>query len=510
MMDELIFAEEENVDSEQKVWEVLIVDDEESVHSITKAVLKNYEIEGRKIKFYSAYSGKEAIESLKQNPNIAVVFLDVVMESNHAGLEACKEIREVLKNDMVRIILRTGQPGTAPENEVILKYRINDYKEKTDLTASRLFSCMVTAIRSYQDLYNLEQNKEGLRKVIEATKSISEKPSIELFLEGILAQLMFILDSSQSNVISERSSCLIIDCKAKNDFSLLSATGANLIGKDEHYLDLPSEIQNIITDCYQKEKNIFNGKLYAGYFHFGDDKCYIFCLAGSSELHELDRQLLSIFSGNIEIALDNLFLNEEILNTQRELIEKLGEVVEKRSSEASSHVQRVANFSYQLAIDCGIPSGEALLLQAASPMHDIGKVGIPDSILLKPGKLTPAEFEIMKTHAKIGYEIFSSSNRNLLKTAALIARDHHEKYDGSGYPSGKKGEAIHIFGRISAIADVFDALYHKRCYKPAWPLEEVVELFKNESGKHFDPKLVNIVLSNLDTYTSIVSSDDEG
>jgi len=500
-----MFAEEVEVEQEVAPWRVLIVDDDEGVHAITKSVLKNQEIDGRGLEFYSAFSGADAIDLLESIDDIAVIFLDVVMEHNEAGLEACRRIREELNNDLVRIILRTGQPGSAPENEVIIKYRINDYKEKTDLTASKLFSCMVTAIRSYQDLINLEQSKQGLKKVIEATKSITKKKSIGLFLEGILDQLVFILDASESSVTTERSSCYTITCEADTRYSVMSTMNDSAMSANKNFSDLPLDVQTIITDSHREESNIIRDNLYAGFFHFGKDQAYIFCLSGSHELQEIDKNLLNIFSGNINIALENLFLNEEIINTQKELIEKLGEVVEKRSSEASLHVKRVAEFSYLLAKDYGLNEVDATLLCSASPMHDIGKVGIPDSILLKPGKLTEEEFDIMKTHAQIGYEIFNSSDRSLLKAAALIAIDHHEKWDGSGYPNGKKADAIHIYGRITAVSDVFDALYHNRCYKPAWPIEKIVDLFTEQRGVHFDPDLIDIVLGNLDKYTNVVA-----
>jgi len=499
-----MFADEVEVEQEVAPWRVLIVDDDEGVHAITKSVLKNQEIDGRGLEFYSAFSGSEAIELLENIDDIAVIFLDVVMETNEAGLEACRRIREELKNDLVRIILRTGQPGSAPENEVIIKYRINDYKEKTDLTASKLFSCVVTAIRSYQDLINLEQSKQGLKKVIEATKTITKKKSIGMFLEGILDQLVFILDASDSAVKTERSSCYTMACEPENRYTVMSSISDNQKDSSRVFSDLPLDIQAIITDSHREQSNIIRDNLYAGFFNFGKDQAYIFCLSGSHELLEIDRNLLDIFSGNINIALDNLFLNEEIINTQKELIEKLGEVVEKRSSEASQHVQRVAEFSYLLAIDYGLSELDARLLNSASPMHDIGKVGIPDSILLKPGKLTFEEFEVMKTHAQIGYEIFNSSDRSLLKAAALIAIDHHEKWDGSGYPNAKKADEIHIFGRITAVSDVFDALFHHRCYKPAWPIEDIVALFKEQRGLHFDPDLIDIVLGNLDKYIKVV------
>ena len=136
-------------------------------------------------------------------------------------------------------------------------------------------------------------------------------------------------------------------------------------------------------------------------------------------------------------------------------------------------------------------------------MHDIGKVIIPDNILLKPGKLTDDEFKIMKDHTVYGWEIFHKSKHPLLQTAALIAHEHHEKWDGSGYPKGLKGIDIHIFGRITAIADVFDALSHKRVYKKAWEMEKVLEFLKAQSGKSFEPKLVDIFLENIDAIIRI-------
>ena len=136
-------------------------------------------------------------------------------------------------------------------------------------------------------------------------------------------------------------------------------------------------------------------------------------------------------------------------------------------------------------------------------MHDIGKVAIPDKILKKPGKLTDEEWVIMRSHCKVGYKILKDSSRPILKAAALVAYRHHEKWDGTGYPNGTKGESIHIFGRITAIADVFDALGSDRCYKKAWDLEKILNLFKEEKGKHFDPKLVDLFLDNLDKFLLI-------
>jgi len=200
---------------------------------------------------------------------------------------------------------------------------------------------------------------------------------------------------------------------------------------------------------------------------------------------------------------DIVKLHEDLEHTQKELIFRMGEIGETRSKETGFHVKRVAKYSELLARYYGLSTQEINYFTNASPMHDIGKVGIPDNILHKPGKLTNEEWKIMKSHANIGYELFRDSDKPLLKTAAIIAYEHHEKYDGSGYPRGLTGEDIHIYGRITAIADVFDALGSERCYKKAWNDEKIFKLLKEESGKHFDPKLIDIFFKHLDEFVKI-------
>ena len=198
-----------------------------------------------------------------------------------------------------------------------------------------------------------------------------------------------------------------------------------------------------------------------------------------------------------------IHLHEDLEHTQEDLIYRMGEIGETRSKETGFHVRRVAKYSEILARHYGLAEQEIKYLTSASPMHDIGKVGIADSILNKPGKLTNDEWVVMKTHATIGYELFKDSEKPLLKTAAIIANEHHEKYDGSGYPRGIKGNAIHIYGRITALADVFDALGTERCYKKAWKDEKIFKLIKEERGKHFDPKLVDIFFEHLDEFLAV-------
>lgn len=196
-------------------------------------------------------------------------------------------------------------------------------------------------------------------------------------------------------------------------------------------------------------------------------------------------------------------LHQEVENTQSEIIYKMGEIGESRNKDTGNHVRRVAEYSKLLALKAGLDEKEAEIVAMASPMHDIGKVAIPDAVLLKPGKLNDDEWAVMRSHSAVGYKVLSGSERPILKAAATIAQQHHEKYDGSGYPNGLRGEDIHIYGRIVAIADVFDALGSSRPYKQAWELEKILELFREEKGKHFDPKLVDLFLDHLDEFLEI-------
>lgn len=212
---------------------------------------------------------------------------------------------------------------------------------------------------------------------------------------------------------------------------------------------------------------------------------------------------------NIELSLkvehQKTRLLAEVEENQREMIYVLMEVMESTSDETGKHIKRVAESSRLLAhyIDYLSEEDETVIFHAA-PMHDIGKIAVPKEILHKPGKLTPEEYQIMQTHSAKGRDFLKNSKRKLLSAAAIIAYEHHEKWDGSGYPRGLQGNEIHIFGRIVALADVFDALTHKRQYKHAWNIDEAVAYIKSLSGSHFDPQLVDIFSAHLPEFIAII------
>ena len=198
-----------------------------------------------------------------------------------------------------------------------------------------------------------------------------------------------------------------------------------------------------------------------------------------------------------------LALNREIEETQKEVVFTMGTIGESRSRETGNHVKRVAEYSTLLALGLGMDQAEAELIKLASPMHDIGKVAIPDSILNKAGPLSEQEFEHMKSHTTLGHDMLKHSERPILRASAIIAFQHHEKWDGTGYPQGIAGTDIHIYGRITALADVFDALGSRRVYKKAWDDQDIFYLFHRERGHHFDPRLVDIFFEKKEQFLII-------
>jgi len=224
--DKLQFAAEPTAtlgDSGLEPWKLLLVDDEKVVHSVTRLALEGFELAGRGLQFISAYSAEEAREQLAQHDDIALILLDVVMETDHAGLDLVHYIRRELNNKFVRIVLRTGQPGQAPELEVITQYDINDYKEKTELTRQKLFSTVYTSLCSYRDLMALENNRLGLLKVIEASANIFERRNLAAFAEGVLQQLTALLYLNKDAMLVQP--CGMLARPARNALNILAATG---------------------------------------------------------------------------------------------------------------------------------------------------------------------------------------------------------------------------------------------------------------------------------------------
>ena len=222
------------------------------------------------------------------------------------------------------------------------------------------------------------------------------------------------------------------------------------------------------------------------------------------------RNMLALGASRKKLADKAAWLADEVKKAtaaiharEQELLFRMSRAAEFRDPETGAHIQRMAHYSRLIAGKMGFPSDELDLILQAAPMHDVGKIGIPDYILLKPGKLTPEEYDEMKRHTVIGHELLSGSESRVFQTAAIIAVAHHEKFDGSGYPYGLGGEAIPLLGRIVAVADVFDALTSVRPYKDAWTLEKAEAYLRDSSGSHFDPACVDAFFAAWDEVLDI-------
>jgi HD-GYP domain-containing protein (c-di-GMP phosphodiesterase class II) len=215
------------------------------------------------------------------------------------------------------------------------------------------------------------------------------------------------------------------------------------------------------------------------------------------------RRPVEALAGQVAIALRNVALVDQLALSQRETVYRLCRAAETRDNETGNHIKRISYFAHKLAELRGEDASFRELVFDASPMHDLGKIGIPDAVLLKPGRLTDNERVIMNTHAQLGYEMLAGSDSALLEMGATIAQTHHERWDGTGYPQQLQGKHIPLEGRITALVDVFDALSSPRVYKPAWPLDKVIDYCLEQRDQHFDGELVDTLIENMDDFLAI-------
>ena len=508
MTDELMFQDDAEISSQAKLtsargtlplppWILLVVDDEESVHQVTRLALRDLVYDGRSLSILSAHSAAQARKILEDTPGIAVILLDVVMETDHAGLELARYIRQDLNNHDCRIVLRTGQPGQAPEMDIISTYDINDYKDKTELTAQKLYTLMLACLRSYRDIEVLHNSRSGLQNVIQAARAILQKQTVELFLEAAQEHLCGLLNLDPSIVyLFEVSAFQYQDNRfVRVGTASPDVSAATPIGPGDPVSLLLNRSQAQKESCFEDYSVVVYCRGYS--------RNFLFYLHSPRLLTSLDRSLLSLLSENLNIALENIDLNEKARESQQDMIYRMGELVETHSPNAGSHVRRVALYSELLARLAGLQDVDVDMIRRSSPLHDLGKIGIPDKVLNKPGKLDSEEWTLMKSHAELGYQMLSGSGSALLEAGAIISLSHHEHWDGSGYPKGLKGEDIPILGRITALADVFDALGTNRCYKGEWEVEAIVSYIEARSGLDFDPRLVELFRQNLDLFLEI-------
>lgn len=447
---------------------ILIVDDTDTnIHILIELLDDKYDI-------LASLNGHDAIEIINEE-QIDLILLDIMMPEID-GYEVCKRLKENSKTKDIPIIFITAKTD---EESIKKAYEVGgvDYITKP-------FKAIEVLSRINTHLTLAEQ---------------------KTFLEHSLEENMILLNQYKQ-VVDESSLVSKTDLMGKityanDEFAKISGyTKDELIGKSQNIVRHPDVANSVYKEMWQtiKNKRIWRGEVK----NKKKDGTYYVVFAIIMPILDLNGDIKEYISVRHDIT-DIYNLKQEIVETQKEVVFTMGAIGETRSKETGKHVKRVAEYSRVFGKYCNLSEEEIELLVDASPMHDIGKIAIPDNILHKTGKLNDEEFQIMRTHAEIGYTMLNHSSRPLLKTAAIIALEHHERWDGNGYPNYLKGEEIAIEGRITAIADVFDALGSQRCYKKSWKDEDIFEYLKKEKGKQFDPNLVDIFFEHIDEFLLI-------
>jgi response regulator RpfG family c-di-GMP phosphodiesterase len=500
---------------DQRLWRVLIVDDDVDVHAVTRLALRNVSFKGRELELFSAYSGQEAYQILRDTPDIALVLLDVVMETDDAGLILARRIREELGNHIVRVVLRTGQPGQAPEQRVIIEYDINDYKAKTELTTQKLFTTVISALRAYESLMMLERSRIGLGKILAGATNLYQVHSLREFASGVLNQVSAILDVGADGVLC------VMDVGGGKP-TVVAATGGYAPLADSEAMPSAHPLLPTITKAFHEKHSQFEHPANVLFIHTEEGREMAISVTPPWPLAEIQRDLLEVFCQRIAAAFDNLYMFGQLRKAQEATVVALADLAEFRDRGTGGHVRRVQVLSSRIAEkmrDNGSTDAELTpqlleMIGLASILHDVGKVSTPDLVLLKPGAHNEEERRIMQTHAEIGRSILERASKmvdgvSYLTYGAQIAGGHHEHYDGGGYPGKLKGQEIPLAARIVAIVDVFDALLHKRPYKEPWPYEDVVAYIKDRRGSQFDPDVVDALLAIIEHEPPPVASEEE-
>lgn len=485
-------------------WVLLIVDDEPGLHEVSKLVLKRLTYRERPLEILSAYSAAEAREILRNRRDIAVALVDVVMEDEHAGLTLIRDMREHYGMASTRIILRTGNPGMAPEREVTKHFEIDDYRDKSELTSERLYIAIYTALRTYQTLVTLDQTAEGLERIINLVTDARLAEDSSEFVDRFVKQVLSVIGPICGALLVKD---VVVTCHGETNPVVVYGRGQfkDWVGKTLKELADDKLLTAAQAGLKTQVIDVRDEGILIPFETPHREHCALWVPSlGKADPHAV--RLVNIFVDKLKLGIENARLHEEILDAQRTALSKLCEAVEMRSKETGQHIHRMAKYSGMLAQLCGLPAVEVQLIEAAAPLHDIGKVAIPDSVLNKPGALTPEEMEIMRGHTLSGWELLADSKSEVLLRGADIALTHHERWDGTGYPRGLAGEDIPLHGRIVSLADVFDALMSKRVYKEAFSYEKTIDIIQQDSGTHFDPALVSLLVEHGRRFEEIFRS----
>ncbi|WP_426195361.1 DUF3369 domain-containing protein [Massilia sp. DWR3-1-1] len=483
----------------ERPWRVLIVDDDPDVHAVTRLALRNVSFKGRDMELLSAHSGAEGYQMLRETADIALVLLDVVMETEDAGLVLVRRIREELGNHTVRVVLRTGQPGQAPEQRVIIDYDINDYKAKTELTTQRLFTAVIAALRAYESLTMLERSRAGLATILAGANNLYHAGSLREFASGVLAQVSAVLGIGADGML-----CVL--AVHGQEPAVLAATGAWAGLAADGTLPPDHPLRAAFARALAEDVSHSSALGTVMPIHTLQQQRVGIAVCPPLTVVDIERELLELYCQRIAAAFDNQYLFDQVQKTEAATVALLAQAAECRCPGAARHAERVRSLSVRIAErmrerqvdDPDLTPQLVATIGLASMLHDVGMVEACNGWSAQ-AVYSADQHAAMQRHCAIGAAMLERaaatvSGTSYLSFGARVAAHHHERYDGSGYPQGLRGRAIPLCARIVAAADTLDAMLSERAWQHRWSCHAALAYFGQQAGILFDPQVVAALL----------------
>lgn len=485
-------------------FSILVVDGTSALPDLAREALTNLSVDGVGIRLIGAASAAEARQALYDHPEIAVILLELVLEHERAGLDLISHIRNDLGNQRTRIVVCTAHPDAISEEEVIGGADVSDYRAKAELSPRALRTAVTGQLRAFASLQALAAGRKGLARMLVATTGLLELRTPETLFPNILPRVVGLLGIGRHALLCVQGDTQPRDRKIR----VRASIGRFAPWKDVELSSLgEARIEAALERLSPSSETIVEPDFCALRLRANGGVTGMIYVEGRNDGSAREWQLLELFRNKCAIAFENALLFEELNIAQKATVLAMGSLAEYKDNAAPGHLQRIerlvgdmarellarGQFSDELDADCVGKIGLAALL------HDVGMLSVSDETLGMPGELASNDLVAIRRHTEIGHRILSVvaaplRERSLLSIAADIARYHHERYDGSGYVEGLAGDAIPIAARITAVADVFDALTTSRPYRGAWPVEQAIDWITERSGRDFDPRVVDVFL----------------
>lgn len=482
-------------------WTVLVVDPDDRVQAETRAALSGFIFDGRGLDLLTARSAAEARDLLARHRAIVVVLTELMLETPQAGLDLIAHVRGDLSNQRVRIIVRTGHPEIVPERTLMASHDINDYRLKSGTGSDQVWTSLTGALRTYTGIVALASKRAGLARFLMATAGLVRLRTLEQFYGCVLPQLVTLPGVGHDALLMTFE-----EPPAAAPLVVRAGTG-RFSGRSG--ADVPSDVQARVVAALQAMNAASDSGTVLEPDHCvlrlrsHGDITGVILVEGRFASTAFEWQFLEIFRNKAEIAFENILLLEELNAAQKASVLALATLAEYKDYGSTGHLPRIERLTTETARELMrrdafpgmVDDTFVATIGLASMLHDVGMICVPDEILTIPGELVEEDLNLIYRHAEVGHRVLLEAarplrGRSFLSMGAAIARGHHERYDGSGYPDGLRGDHIPLAARITAVADVFDALISDRHYRKAWPIDEAILWMGERAGSDFDPVVV--------------------